>query len=217
MCFGPSLATILPDLPSGNWNDGLVAKHPETGEPYFARATRASFPGVKGIWHSTFIDYMDLGESRRLRTGVYEVKCPQYEEPVVVKFARFDWEIRYMEGETAGYRLIEGYDIGPQFLGHLTEDGRVIGFVMERIANARHAGPGDYGICRQTLTRLHALGVRHGDVNRFNFLIRDGKAILYDYDTARECDDPKSLAEELRSLQEALESSSSKGGGGYIC
>ncbi|KAJ5406303.1 Lipopolysaccharide kinase [Penicillium sp. CMV-2018d] len=93
MCFGPSLATILPDLPTGDWNAELVNKHPETGEPYFARATRASFPG-----------------SRRLRTGVYEVKCPQFEELVVVKIARFDWEIGYMEGETAGYRLIEGCD-----------------------------------------------------------------------------------------------------------
>lgn len=160
---------------------------------------------------------MDLGESRRLRSGVYEVKCPQFEELVVVKFARFDWEIRYMEGDTAAYRLIEGYDIGPRFLGHLTEDGRVIGFVMERIANARHAGPQDLDICQQTLARLHALGIRHGDVNRFNFLIRGGKAILFDFDTARKCDDPKLLAEELRNLQEALESSSDKGGGGYLC
>lgn len=211
MCFGPSLATILPDLPTGNWNDGLVVKHPETGKPYFARATRTSFPGVENTWHNTFVDYMDLGESRRLRSGVYEVKCPQFEELVVVKFARFDWEIRYMEGDTAAYRLIEGYDIGPRFLGHLTEDGRVIGFVMERIANARHAGPQDLDICQQTLARLHALGIRHGDVNRFNFLIRGGKAILFDFDTARKCDDPKLLAEELRNLQEALESSSDKG------
>ncbi|CAG7995981.1 unnamed protein product [Penicillium nalgiovense] len=61
MCFGPSLATILPDLPTGNWNDGLVSKHSETGEPYFARATRTSFPGVDNKWHNTFVDYMDLG------------------------------------------------------------------------------------------------------------------------------------------------------------
>lgn len=217
MCFGPSLASILPDLPAGNWNDGLVTKHPETGEPNFARATRTSFPGVENTWHNTFLDYMDLGESRRLRTGVYEAKCPQFEELVVVKFARFDWEIGYMEGETAACRLIEGCDIGPRFLAHLTEDGRVIGFLMERIANARHAGPQDLNICQQTLTRLHALGIKHGDINRFNFLIRDSKAILIDFDTARKCDDSKLLAEELHNLKEALESSSGKGGGGYLC
>ncbi|KAJ5534306.1 hypothetical protein N7527_000560 [Penicillium freii] len=86
---------------------------------------------------------------------VYEVKCPQFEELGVVKFARFDWEIGYMEGETASYQLIEGCDIGPRFLGHLFEDGCVIGFLMERIANARHAGPRDLDICQQTLARLH--------------------------------------------------------------
>ncbi|CAI7605418.1 unnamed protein product [Penicillium glandicola] len=216
MCFGPSLASILPDLPVGDWNDGLVTKHQETGEPYFARATRTSFSGVKNTWHNTFVDYMDLGESRRLRTGVYEAKCPQLEELVVVKFARFDWEIGYMEGETSAYRLIEGYDIGPRFLGHLTEDGRVIGFLMERISNARHAGPLDLDICQQTLTKLHGLGIKHGDVNRFNFLIRASKAILIDFDTARKCDDSRLLTEELCNLQEALESSSNKGGGGYL-
>jgi tRNA A-37 threonylcarbamoyl transferase component Bud32 len=88
---------------------------------------------------------------------------------------------------------------------------------MERIANVRHAGPQDLDICQQTLARLHALGIRHGDVNRFNFLIRDERAVLFDFDTARKCDDSKLLAGELRNLQEALESSSDKGGGGYLC
>ncbi|KXG49869.1 uncharacterized protein PGRI_058370 [Penicillium griseofulvum] len=217
MCFGPSLASILPDLPTGDWNDGLVTKHPETGEPYFARAARTSFPGVTNTWHNTFVDYLDLREARRLRTGVYEVKCPQFEELVVVKFARFDWEIGYMEGETAAYKLIEGYEIGPRFLGHLTEDGRVIGFLVERIANARHAGLRNLDICQQTLTRLHALGIKHGDVNRFNFMIRDSRAILIDFDTARKCNDSKLLAEEIQNLLEALKSSSDKGGGGYLC
>ncbi|KAJ5958441.1 uncharacterized protein N7479_005591 [Penicillium vulpinum] len=217
MCFGPSLASILPDLPTGNWNDGLVTKHPETAKPYFSRATRTSFPGVKNTWHNTFVDYMDLGESRRLHTGIYEVKCPQFEDLVVVKFARFDWEIGYMEGETAAYQLIEGYNIGPRFLGHLTENGRVIGFVIERITNARHAGPQDLDICQQSLTRLHALGIKHGDVNRFNFLIRGSNAILMDFEKACKCDDSDSLAEELRDLQDTLESSSTKGGRGYLC
>ncbi|OQE39952.1 hypothetical protein PENCOP_c006G05214 [Penicillium coprophilum] len=217
MCFGPSLASILPDIPPGNWNDGVVTKHPKSGEPYFARATRTSFPGVENTWHNTFVDYLDLEESRRLRTGIYDVKCFQFEEPVVVKFARFDWEIGYLEGETAAYHLIEGHDIGPRFLGHVTEDGRVIGILMERIANARHAGPQDLDICQKTLTRLHTLGIKHGDVNRFNFLIRDSKAILIDFDTARKCGDVRSLDQELQGLQEALESLSSRGGRGYLC
>ncbi|EEH20592.2 hypothetical protein PABG_02823 [Paracoccidioides brasiliensis Pb03] len=38
ICFGPVLASILPDVPHGNQNDGLAAKHPETGHPYSERA-----------------------------------------------------------------------------------------------------------------------------------------------------------------------------------
>lgn len=54
-------------------------------------------------------------------------------------------------------------------------------------------------------------------MNRFNFLIRDSRAILVDFDTARKCDDSNLLVEELHGLHEALESSSKKGGGGYSC
>lgn len=68
-----------------------------------------------------------------------------------------------------------------------------------------------------SLTRLHVWGIKHGDVNRFNFLIRDSRAILVDFDTARKCDDSNLLVEELHGLHEALESSSKKGGGGYSC
>lgn len=217
MCFGPSLAAILPDFPTSDWNDGLVDKHPATGEPYFARAVRTSFPGVKNTWHSVFVDYMDLEEKEKLRGGVYEVKCAQFKENIVAKFARFHWEIGYMEGETCAYQLIEGSGIGPRFLGHLTEDGRVIGFLIERIANARHAGPGELEICRRTLGRLHALGLKHGDVNRFNFLVRDEEAILIDFDTTRKCDDSDLLAEELQALEEALATKSARGGGGRLC
>ncbi|KAF4763109.1 hypothetical protein N7455_010847 [Penicillium solitum] len=102
-----------------------------------------------------------------------------------------------MEDQTAGYRLIEDYDIGPRFLGYPLEDGRVIGFLMERIANARHAGPQDLDIFQQTLAQLHALGIKHGDVNRFNFLIRDSRAILSDFDTTRKRDDSNLPSDQL--------------------
>ncbi|KAB8277879.1 hypothetical protein BDV30DRAFT_204453 [Aspergillus minisclerotigenes] len=63
-----------------------------------------------------------------------------FHTPVIAKFARFAWEIQYIEDETTAYQWINGHDIGPRFLGHLTEHGRVIGFLMEGITNARHAG-----------------------------------------------------------------------------
>ena len=114
-----------------------------------------------------------------------------------------------MEDETADYQLIVDYDIGHQFLGHLVEDNCVIGFLIGPIANARHAGPKDLDICQQILTQLHALKIKYGAMNRFNFLI--------DFGTARKCDNSNLPVEELHVLQETLGSSSKKGGGEYLC
>lgn len=76
---------------------------------------------------------MDIVVGERLRTGIYESKYPVFDTVVAPKLARLDWEIQYIENETTAYRRIDGHAIGPRFLGHLTEDGRVIGFLMERI------------------------------------------------------------------------------------
>jgi hypothetical protein len=38
LCFGLSLISLLPELPAGDWNDGLVARNPRNGKPHFASA-----------------------------------------------------------------------------------------------------------------------------------------------------------------------------------
>ena len=70
------------------------------------------------------------------------------------------------------YEWIDGHQIGPEFLGHLTEEGRVIGFLIERVFDCRHATPEDLSLCQHTLAKLHKLGIKHGDTNKHNFLIR---------------------------------------------
>ena len=137
-----------------------------------------------------------------------------FNDIVVAKFARFPWEIRYIENETTAYQWISGHNIGPQFLGHLTEEGRVIGLLMEHIPNARHASIQDFEICGQVLSRLHDLGVRHGDTNQSNFLVRDSKATLIDFDTAQKCDDRNLLLQEFENLTVCLKDQSRRGGGG---
>ncbi|QKX54495.1 uncharacterized protein TRUGW13939_01582 [Talaromyces rugulosus] len=101
LCFGSSLISLLPELPAGDWNDGLVAKNPRNGKPHFTSAVRTRFPGIKHQWHGTYVDYLDLKMGKRLRTGIYEATCFQFENAVVVaKFARFEWEIPYLENES---------------------------------------------------------------------------------------------------------------------
>ncbi|RDW83802.1 uncharacterized protein DSM5745_04128 [Aspergillus mulundensis] len=225
MCFGPSLLSILPAFPPGDWNDGLIARNPETGQPFFARAMNTKLPSVMNTWHNVSIDYADIEVGEKLRTGVYEVTVasPLFETVVVAKFARFSWEIAYLDNETRAYQWIDGHDIAPRFLGHLTEDNgddkRVIGFLMERVTGARHAGarPGDAAACQTALGRLHRLGIRHGDVNRFNFLVQGGRAVLIDFDTARKCDHADELRRESEMLEAALLDASGRGGGGILC
>lgn len=206
----------LPKLPTGHWNDELVTKDTMDGRPYFVHANLTQFPGVRNTWHKTYIDYLELSIGRKLRTGIYEAKHSLFDDTVVVKFARFSWEIQYLENKTTAYQWIFGYDIAPQFLGHLTEHGRVIGLIMERITGARHAGIKDVEICGKVLSRLHDLGVQHGDINRFNFLVRNSRAILIDFDTARKCHDRDMLLQEFENLPGYLADPSSRGGGGLL-
>ncbi|KAJ5734484.1 alpha-galactosidase A precursor [Penicillium malachiteum] len=181
MCFGPSLASLLPVLPPGDWNDGLVSKNID-GEPYLASFKMTQFPGVQSTWHNTYIDYSELSIGEKLRTGIYEVECTRFpNRTIVAKFARFSWETQYLENETEA-----------------------------------HAGAQDLDTCKEVLSRLHDLGARHGDTNRFNFLIHDSKATLIDFDTAQKCGDPDLLLKELENLAKYLSDPSNKGGGGHL-
>ncbi|EEP78297.1 predicted protein [Uncinocarpus reesii 1704] len=215
MAFGPSLITLLPPFPQRDWNEGLVEKDPHTGNPHFARYTRKEFPGVKHLWHGRFVDYIDLKIGKKLTSGVYEVTSSKLDKAAVAKFARFDWEIQYMENETTAYEWIQGSGVGPEFLGHITEEGRVIGFLIERIDYSHRVGPGDLTACQNALAKLHSLGIMHGDVNRYNFLILAGgeTATLIDFETARKCDDEDLLRKEFEELLESLLDMSGRGKG----
>ncbi|KAL4812919.1 hypothetical protein BDW67DRAFT_178279 [Aspergillus spinulosporus] len=97
-------------------------------------------------WNGTYVDYLGVSIRKKITN-----RCI-----VVARFARFCWKIQYIENETT-------------FLSHLTENGRMIGFLMELITDGRHAGDQDVETCREVLSRLHDLGVQREDTNRFNF------------------------------------------------
>lgn len=204
----------MPKSPPADWNYGLVAKNPIDGQPHFARVFLARFSGVQNTWHETFVDYSDLLIGQKLRTGIYEARASSLNNVVIAKFARFPWEIQYIENETTAYQWIVGHDIGPRFLGHLTENSRVIDFLLKRFIDSRHAGVQHIDIRARLLSRLHDLRIRHGDTNRFNFLVRNSKAILIDFDTSQKFDDSELLSQELENLSTCLGEPSGRGGGG---
>jgi predicted Ser/Thr protein kinase len=214
MCFEPSLISILPPLPPGDWNTGRISRNGADGRPHFSEVAKVELPRISHLWHPLQIDHLDLHMGQKLRSNVYEASTPRFDLPIVVKFARFPFEIPYLDSETSAYQWIQNRQIGPQFLGHLTEEGRVIGFAMERITSCRHwhATPEDLALCQQALSKLHRLSIKHGDINKHNFLIHDDRATLIDFDVALRCNDAKVLEEEFRGLEKELSDMSGRGG-----
>lgn len=209
--FAPILIPMLPPFPPGNWNEGHVSKDPLTQRPFFSRVTHSDLPEVRNIWHDRRIDHLELKYLDRVRQNIHHVTCPAFSSPVLVKFAEFPWQIPYYEAETTAYEWIEAKGIGPRFLGHLTEDGRVFGFVMEHIDGARTAEPQDLAACQRVLAKLHALGIKHGDINKHNFLIKNGEAVLIDFETAQKCSEKAELESEYNNLESSLRDPSRRG------
>ncbi|KAJ0163319.1 hypothetical protein CTA2_3184 [Colletotrichum tanaceti] len=61
----------------------------------------------------------------------------------IAKVARFEWEIPRMERGTHAYRLLEGTGIATRFLGHVHEQERTVGMLLEKIEDSRSAGAFD--------------------------------------------------------------------------
>lgn len=116
-------------------------------------------------------------------------------------------------------------DVGPRSLAHVTESRgegeseRTIGFLLEKIPG-RHAGVEDLDGCRDVLGRLHARGIVHGDVNRFNLVVQDdeegmegkGKIMkMVDFESARKCESEEEMRVEMESLVEQLRDESGRG------
>lgn len=211
------LGELLPPFPTGDWNQGHAAWDPETGKAAFVRTETVHFAGVKNLWHPLRLNELDFTRQDRVRQRVHISTHPEIQggKPVLVKLAVWPWEIPSIEVETAAYQWISDRGVGPKFLGHLTEgkDGRVVGFVAEWVEGARAAGLEDMEGCKKALGRLHELGIELGDINKHNFLVRDGyDVVLVDFETVKRHCSPQELEAEMRALKSNLEDTSFRGG-----
>lgn len=211
--FEPDVVRIVPEFPSGDWTEGRMAKDARTGALFFSSVSTARLPAVERIWHPTLIDHLELEEVGQLRQNIHQVRHASFCEPVVFKFATFPWEIQFLEAETRAYEWIrDANDVGPKFLAHVTEGGRVIGFLMEHVQGAAVAELGDLDACRAALARLHSLGIKHGDVNKNNFLLQGRKVTIVDFETATRCDDKEQLQAEFEALEDRFKDPWNPGG-----
>lgn len=86
-----------------------------------------------------------------------------------------------IERATRAYPLLEGSGLSPRFLGHIHENGRIMGFLLEKIIG-RAAFVEDLSICETAFGKLDGLGLLHGDPNRYNFLVMGERVKLLDFE-----------------------------------
>src|SRR5579859_3236795 len=167
--------------------------------------SKRNFKGVTTLWHSKTIDRTTLPVVRVIKANVFKV---QYNGSwAVAKFVRLEFEIRFIEAETVLYRKIEAHHIAPKFLGHLHENGRVVGRLFEYIDGSR-AEKEDYEACATVLRRLHSLQLVHGDINLDKFLVLrqvPEKVILVDFETCRRGTEDERMREARQLEQEFID------------
>ncbi|KAG1877477.1 alpha-galactosidase A [Suillus subluteus] len=208
LSFPMDLLPLLPPLPPGNWVQARVARGPHSNP--IAQLMDITLPGVREQWHSNRVDDLSLPLVKIITSRVRVVQYAS--RSVIAKIARFHFEIAQMERETAVYRTIDGRDVGPAFLGHIVEGGRVIGFLVDQVHHGRPAGPEDLRECRDAVQRLHAVDIIHGDPNKYNFRVAsDGTVTLIDFENAVLCGSAEQKNEELATLPVQLSETTGRG------
>ncbi|KAL8671642.1 MAG: hypothetical protein Q9168_003869 [Polycauliona sp. 1 TL-2023] len=209
--YDPSmLVNLLPPVPPGNWNKGHVTRTEERPDPYFGWTRFAELPSITSVWHPKHVDFNELDIDNKCMPNVAEASHPELGQ-VIAKYARFEWEIAHYQSETEVYRWLSGHGVGPDFLAHLTEGERVIGFLLQKF-DARHAGAQDLDRCEDIVRKLHSLDIVHGDLNHYNFLANENRVLLIDFETSVKSRDEDQKAKELRDLRKQLLDDPGKGG-----
>lgn len=122
---------------------------------------------------------------------------------VIARIAHFEWEIPRTEQETRAYQLLEESGLAPRFLDHVHENGRTMGFLLEKVEDVPL--PSKIWICvKQRWEKLHGMGFVHGDVNLYNFLITNEGVQLLDFEHLVENASPELILKELENVRAEL-------------
>jgi len=209
----------LPPLPyNEEWAVANISRDEISGDLRVSFSDR-NLAGIHCQWHQTKVDCLQLERTKQLTAMAFEVlshSIPELNLPspttIIAKIARFEWELPRIEQETRAYRLLEGSDLAPRFLAHVHENGRIIGFLLEKL-DGRPASFQDLSVCETALRKLHELGLVHGDVNRYNFLVTEEGAKLLDFECVQDNASPELMSRELETLRVELVDESGRGGG----
>lgn len=217
--------SILPPLPyyEDGWNTACISRNAASGE-LEAALSQIELPGVQNIWHPEMVNCLDLEKIEQRGLVAYECAwkpdaaagSPSTSEPqdqqqssrrqrtMLAIMAAFPYGIEGVEDETRIHQLLQNTGIAPKFLGHIHEEGRVTGFLLEK-PEGRPACIDDLEVCAAALRRLHGLGILYGDCNRHNFVVGpDGAVTLVDFDAAEVAADGERMEREDTGLAKEL-------------
>lgn len=206
----PSVDWRVVDIVKGRGTDELQVVHAKEDNRILQPAPTEAIDA----WHPISIEYVELQKVSQIPCLNYEYRrndmswlvthSELFPTPVLMKTAEFPFPdlLSRIKYETMVYKEIEGKGIGPEFLGHVTENGRIIGFLMEYLEDAVVGQALDYKRCEEVLKKFHAHGWLHRDYNHTNFLVQpDGTAKLIDFEYARRCSDKTKFERELAALE----------------
>jgi len=233
---GPKPLSAFPDdlgehlgfktVPTGDWDVGHLVVGPD-GKFLLVSTEKRRFPDLTPTWHPSKVNLLDLGDPYAVEPREdYEIQLrahiPSGPYPGTAAPATFQgvdtvlafWNIDFANMDSHGlaaeshvYSLLQGKFIAPRFLAHLTDnDERVIGYVIESVPGVRSASIDDLDLCRKVLQELHDLGIVHGNLSRYSFLIREDSsaALLQWFFMARETANQAYLDAEMASLESVL-------------
>jgi hypothetical protein len=169
----------LPDFPNADRSTMRVIR--EAKRPLESAISYDLRPAVHGTWRPRRIDVLALKQTTRYRSDVREVLCGG--GPEISKIACSEWDVRKMEMDTWACSIISwrqqqhlgGCLSAPDVLGYLMENGRGVGLLLEEV-DGEFASGDDMPKCEMALRGLHGMGLVHGDVNRYNFIVNRSTA-----------------------------------------
>lgn len=200
------------------WNTLTVSRRGDEIQCLQDQLPLPGLPPEKVVAGYPFFNVLNLRVLSRKKCRVTYVDNGS--ELCYLKIARCSYELRFLFREfEAIHALAEKKSpLGPELLGYAYEEPqhRVIGFLLKEIPG-RPACISDKEDCMEALRELHASGVVHGDLVKYNILITSGGPRFIDFENSslRPHIDLESwntiTQQELCNLEPSLLDSSGKG------
>lgn len=175
-------------------------------ESHWREGALDAMPSTTG-WHPCRVELDDLVPVKSIQPHRVEVvqHAKLVTTPALAKLAASRKDLASLAHENTVYRLLYDLGITPLFLGHVTVDGLIVGFLTEYVqhkedGNATLSQPSSAKseACLAALRKMHAKGIAHGDAHGENCLTRgDGSAVLIDFELAVETSDQAEFDRDL--------------------